>query len=570
MSSYYECKRCLFKTIKKSGMVFHVDKKYKCKIVNIFNEKTDEQLKEESLILNHSNIDLSLYKYQCSHCLKPCIDKTIKDIHEVSCLKKKEKFKLSDEDIKKIYQNKQELNKITKNDLSNTVLTFDESIIIVDLESINLVAMIKCFDMSDWTNDERKFSIYNFDLWKFIKKVFENPKNHHILLNDPKKKEVIVFINKEIGFDKLDISQFLIICLENIIKYHEFYIYKTILFNDIDSKEKDILNRKNQIKYLNCKNMIEKNIEKYNEKIYLFLSKIIPSYENKLKELEYYHINRDKLNIYDNFYYTEKKFIEFEYFITELEKKNIIDNINILDLSNHFIDLYTNTKIKCLKHGECEIKPILFIDNYGCFDCTQEREDISGKYSFIERSMKIHTNKSYDYNKVEYINIGTEVDIVCKTHGIFKIKPVHHILDEKGCHLCKMKANISRVSIQWLDFISVFYGICIQHGKNSTEFKIPGTRYRADGYCKDTNTIYEFHGSFWHGDIKYYNKNDINYMTKTTFGLLYEKTKSREEHIKKLGYNLISMWEFDWYKIIRMIKRVQKLYRKKLYSKIKV
>ena len=48
--------------------------------------------------------------------------------------------------------------------------------------------------------------------------------------------------------------------------------------------------------------------------------------------------------------------------------------------------------------------------------------------------------------------------------------------------------------------------IYIQHAINDKEYLIEGTRYHADGFCKDTNTIYEFHGDYWHGNPKLTNQ----------------------------------------------------------------
>jgi len=39
----------------------------------------------------------------------------------------------------------------------------------------------------------------------------------------------------------------------------------------------------------------------------------------------------------------------------------------------------------------------------------------------------------------------------------------------------------------------------VQHVDNGGEFTVPGTNFKVDGYCAETNTIYEFHGCFYHG-----------------------------------------------------------------------
>ena len=51
---------------------------------------------------------------------------------------------------------------------------------------------------------------------------------------------------------------------------------------------------------------------------------------------------------------------------------------------------------------------------------------------------------------------------------------------------------------------------------------------------------------FWHGNPNVYNPEDINTITKTTFGELYNKTIDREKNIKDLGYNLVTIWEKDY------------------------
>ncbi|MGZ8924458.1 MAG: DUF7487 domain-containing protein [Nitrososphaeraceae archaeon] len=100
--------------------------------------------------------------------------------------------------------------------------------------------------------------------------------------------------------------------------------------------------------------------------------------------------------------------------------------------------------------------------------------------------------------------------------------------------------------IQWLNLIAEKEGFYIQHAGNIGEYKIPGTRYRADGYCLDTNTIYEFHGDYWHGNPKRYNPDRLNVVAKKSMNELYQKTIKKENKIRELGYNLIVMWESDF------------------------
>lgn len=48
------------------------------------------------------------------------------------------------------------------------------------------------------------------------------------------------------------------------------------------------------------------------------------------------------------------------------------------------------------------------------------------KNNFIKKAKEIH-GEIYDYSKVDYINSGTKVTVVCPKHGEFLISPTLHI-----------------------------------------------------------------------------------------------------------------------------------------------
>lgn len=113
-----------------------------------------------------------------------------------------------------------------------------------------------------------------------------------------------------------------------------------------------------------------------------------------------------------------------------------------------------------------------------------------------------------------------------------------------GCPLCPNKCY-SKVQIAWLNKIMNEININIVHAENGSEFYIP-TIGHVDGYCHETKTVYEFHGTFYHGHPSKYNPNEINPVSKKTYGELYRKTLERDEKIRSLGYNLITMWEHEY------------------------
>lgn len=233
----------------------------------------------------------------------------------------------------------------------------------------------------------------------------------------------------------------------------------------------------------------------------------------------------------------------------------------------NYLNNKTKVKIICSIHGTFEQIPKSHLNsNRGCLKCSFNvigDHLRSNKEEFIKKAIKVNGN-NYDYSLVNYINNHTHINILCINHNInFKQTPQKHLEGHNGCPKCNT-CGYSKKQIRWLDFLSKYHNINIQHALNDKEFLIPTTRYRADGYCKETNTIYEFHGSLYHGDPKIYNQTDINPITKTTFGELYEKTLKKEGQIKELGYNLIVIWENDWDKLNKCVKIIQRKFRKKI------
>ena len=118
--------------------------------------------------------------------------------------------------------------------------------------------------------------------------------------------------------------------------------------------------------------------------------------------------------------------------------------------------------------------------------------------------------------------------------------------------------NHSKESLQWLEWImhteqQKGTDIHIQHALNGVgEYRIPGTKYRADGWCVETNTIYEFYGCLFHGCETCFPERDVQHpRTKEPVSILYIKTKQREEALKKLGYKVVACWEHDFHNMLK-------------------
>lgn len=159
-------------------------------------------------------------------------------------------------------------------------------------------------------------------------------------------------------------------------------------------------------------------------------------------------------------------------------------------------------------------------------------------------------NKHWLYD--QYIMMGKTAQCIAAELGIWDTTVGKYL---KQCEIAiRYQVGISYACISWLDSIIKHNNIHIQHALNEGEFNIPGTRYKADGYCAESNTVYEFHGDIYHGNPTKFNPTDRpNPFSELTAAELYQKTIAREQNIKELGYNLIVMWESDWNNINKKV-----------------
>jgi hypothetical protein len=97
----------------------------------------------------------------------------------------------------------------------------------------------------------------------------------------------------------------------------------------------------------------------------------------------------------------------------------------------------TKVEIKCEEHGIFTQLPSNHLRGRGCPKCSLKNS--AEKYSFTkeeftQKAKEVHSDR-YDYTKVDYKNSKTKVEIICKTHGIFKQIPFSH-LKGSGCMKC--------------------------------------------------------------------------------------------------------------------------------------
>jgi len=168
------------------------------------------------------------------------------------------------------------------------------------------------------------------------------------------------------------------------------------------------------------------------------------------------------------------------------------------------------------------------------------------------------------YNDTFYHNYHGKVTVTCKDHGIFQSTPAT-LLDSKTLKACPKCAHntYSAKSIKWLELMSVIYKCNIRHAENQGEelIWIGGKRYKCDGFCPETNTVFEFYGNYWHGNPKIFQSNFINKTTGITMGILYANTIEREKQIMLEGFNIKVIWESEWDKFNKVLKKIQRIWK---------
>ena len=114
--------------------------------------------------------------------------------------------------------------------------------------------------------------------------------------------------------------------------------------------------------------------------------------------------------------------------------------------------------------------------------------------------------------------------------------------------------NFSKDCIEWLETIQdkakkEGKPVRIQHALNGGEKKIPGTRYKTDGYCAIENKIFEYNGCVWHGCKTCFpeDRQKIKHPhSDQSMEELYALTMMKKQTCLDLGYKFESIWEHEW------------------------
>ena len=249
--------------------------------------------------------------------------------------------------------------------------------------------------------------------------------------------------------------------------------------------------------------------------------------------------------------------------ITFIEACNKVHNNEYTYSKVIYKSLQDYITIICNIHGDFVQKAVVHLLNRcGCPHCGKIKSEESRMLTqeqIKNKLIKFNTiyNHKYSYGKIYRDNNILWLELICPKHGSHITRFFNH---EKG-HGCPKCVSVrSNVQIQWLEYRSISDGF-IQHSDNLGEYTIPGTKLCVDGYNKQTNTIYEFQGDFWHGNPDIYNLNDINKKVNVAFQELYNKTIQKINTLQNIGYNVIYIWEMIGEKELNLLKSYKSIGR---------
>ena len=218
--------------------------------------------------------------------------------------------------------------------------------------------------------------------------------------------------------------------------------------------------------------------------------------------------------------------------------------------------------VNCKIHGNQNPRFISSIEKTPCLLCKKDQSILIqvekkqnkrvGKKTRDERNkeraipfnsfyeiLSLEFKEKYLYDISTFINMNTKMAIICSFHGGFWQTPAEHKKASIGCPKCNC-LNKSKQETAWLSTFDVSF----QYQK---KLKISDTKYFiVDAFDPLTNTVYEYFGDFWHGNLNKYSPDNINPICKKTFKQLNEETLFKLDSLKSKDFNIIYIWESDF------------------------
>lgn len=227
-------------------------------------------------------------------------------------------------------------------------------------------------------------------------------------------------------------------------------------------------------------------------------------------------------------------------------KKSHKNHGDVFHYSYHLVEwvnVNTPVKIWC---NYCQWafmqRPSEHMRSKGCRKCSN---CYRRNHQEFEQEAHLKFDNKFQYLS-QYVHCDQKILINCPNHGEFWQTPWIHLHSKAGCPQCS-HSGVSIGETEWLDFRGLL---------NTNQFRqvltyVAGKRFKFDGFDAQTNTVYEYYGDYWHGNINLpkFARNKMHPECGVTYGELYDRTMARQKILEDNGYTMITIWESDWEKM---------------------
>ena len=167
---------------------------------------------------------------------------------------------------------------------------------------------------------------------------------------------------------------------------------------------------------------------------------------------------------------------------------------------------------------------------------------VAKKIALISFMLTLEASKPHDVATLDQITIASACNRDLRMNRM-----IPNSIASEPIRGCKNSINHSNVAIQWLTWCAQEQSSNIQHARNAGEVRIPTVGF-VDGYCHDTQTVYEFQGCFTHGcPTCYPNRHEkhVRHYDRTMQDV-YETSQHKLQQLREQGYTVVQIWGCEW------------------------
>jgi hypothetical protein len=174
--------------------------------------------------------------------------------------------------------------------------------------------------------------------------------------------------------------------------------------------------------------------------------------------------------------------------------------------------------------------------------------------NIIELTTK-HDDKDFE-NGIDPFCVSVTIASLC--HYIFRNQMLKKdeiaILPQNGYY---KNQNHSVKALQWIEYLASKKNVHIKHARNGGEQLIGGIP--VDGFDEENNTVYQFHGCFWHACPVCFKPETFNKVKLKSMGAIYKEHLKKIEKLKPMQHNgknieLIEIWECSFDKLLKEMR----------------